>query len=119
MFHNESLTGYSVQGNLANTQVRRVTYAPDLQPSPPRPGEPVLRRRRTLALERRPFVELTDARTGVAHQVTEQAHDAGVLERRGLFTAVCDHRLLAAALTAAPDRRCAACLDAADLPAGP
>lgn len=66
---------------------------------------------------RRPVVELTYARTGVAHQVSEQDHDAGVRERRGLFTALCDHRLLVASLTAAPDRRCTACLDAARGPA--
>lgn len=65
---------------------------------------------------RRPVVELTDARTGVAHQVSEQAHDAGVQERCGMFTALCDHRLLVASLTAAPDRRCTVCLDAARLP---
>lgn len=64
-------------------------------------------------------MELTDARTGVAHHVTEEAHDAGVRERRGLYTTVCDRRLLAASLVTAPDRRCAACLDTARHPASP
>jgi hypothetical protein len=76
----------------------------------------VLRRRRTPAPPRPRFVELTDARTGIAHRLTEQAHDAGVQEQRGLFTAVCDRRLVAASLTAVPRRRCTACLDATRRP---
>lgn len=97
-------------------RVRRVSAGPASTAVEPERGA-VLRRRRTPAVVRRPVVELTDARTGVAHQVSEQAHDAGVQQRRGLFTALCDRRLLAASLTVAPGRRCAACLDATRLPA--
>lgn len=76
----------------------------------------MLRRRRTTAAPLR-LVELTDARTGIAHQVTEHAYDTGLVGGAGWFATVCGHGLLVASLTAAPDRACPACTHAVRCPA--
>ena len=70
----------------------------------------LVRRRPSPPDEVRPrLIELTDAVDGASHWVTERAHEDGVEQRHGVFTAVCDHRVVAASLTAAPGRRCRAC----------
>ncbi|MGH3903795.1 MAG: hypothetical protein ACRDTE_06355 [Pseudonocardiaceae bacterium] len=52
-------------------------------------------------------IPITDARTGSAHLVTEEAIAAG--RRVGRYVTVCDTEALAASLTAEADRFCTAC----------
>ncbi len=77
----------------------------------------MLRRRRTPTAQPPLLVEVIDARTGIAHQVTQQAYDTGLARGGGFFATVCGHGLLVASLTAAPDRTCPACTHAVRCPA--
>ncbi|MGH3906850.1 MAG: hypothetical protein ACRDTE_22110 [Pseudonocardiaceae bacterium] len=60
-----------------------------------------------LALATPRLITVTDARTGLAHLVTEEAMVAG--RRGGSFTAVCACVVLAASLTAPERGHCRAC----------
>lgn len=52
-------------------------------------------------------VSITDARTGRAHLVTDEAMVAG--RRAGRYATVCETVVLAASLTAAPNGFCLGC----------
>ncbi len=54
-----------------------------------------------------PVVPITDARTGSAHLVTDEAMAAG--RRAGRYVAVCDDEALAGSLTAEADTFCLSC----------
>lgn len=57
--------------------------------------------------ERLRVIEITDARTGQAHRVTEHAAVAG--RRAGRYRAVCDELVLPASLTVPERGRCRPC----------
>ena len=60
-------------------------------------------------LVRPAFVELTDARSGVSHVVSEPVYAAGLAEQAGTFTAACQARVLPAPMIAGPGSPCSVC----------
>jgi hypothetical protein len=66
-------------------------------------------------VQRRPGIELVDARTRMAHQVSPEELLAG--RTRGEYEALCGARLLAASLTDPGRGRCEPCRDQAAPPA--
>ncbi len=70
----------------------------------------MFRRRNPVApLVRPAFVELTDARSGVSHVVSELAYADGLAAQAGSFTAACQARVLPAPMTAGPGAPCPGC----------
>lgn len=54
-------------------------------------------------------VEVVDARSGMAHQLTSDAYAAG-FHPQGSYIALCGKRVLPASLTAPPEGRCRSCI---------
>ncbi|MGI5129716.1 hypothetical protein ACQEVB_23110 [Pseudonocardia sp. CA-107938] len=70
----------------------------------------MFRRQKPTAPRVRPaFVELTDARSGVSHVISEPLYAEGLATRAGTFTVVCQARVLPAPMTAGPGAPCPTC----------
>lgn len=55
------------------------------------------------------FVELTDARSGVSHSISEPLYAAGPAVGTGTFTAACQAVVLPAPMIAGPGAPCPGC----------
>jgi hypothetical protein len=67
-------------------------------------------RRRVMEPQVRPlFIELTDARSGVSHSVSEPVYAEGLATRAGTFIAECQASVLPAPMIAGPGAPCPGC----------
>lgn len=62
---------------------------------------------------------VTSAADGCSHQVADDAYTAGLAARRGRYTALCGHRVVAAALVCPPGPDCRGCAAAATVAVTP
>lgn len=58
-------------------------------------------------------IPVTSAADGRCHRIADDAYTAGFAERKGRYTALCGHRVLAAAMVCPPGPDCHGCAAAA------